>query len=196
MSNANSRFTLVLMLATLALSGCTTFTYHEQKAAGYDKAVSSLRVIWKKTESLPLRITKTAMNVTPLIDPRDRERTSEKVFKVLGILRSGTPQYLVENLRAQGVTVLGKNDPEPEEARLIFKPIGGIGDCSLLDCAGSLNLKVELADVELEKVVWTASFKIGSANTLKDPDESVAQSFYTTLIDKLKRAGLIASQKK
>ncbi len=185
----------VVLVAVIGMSGCTTYLYNEKRAEDYNKNASHIGVVWLTANQLQLRITKIAQGVQPVIGPNDREETSRKVHEVIGILQGNVSKHLVTRLNAEGVTVRKNNDPDPAQASLVFIPRGGIGDCSPLGCMGSVDLQVSFIDAELKKPVWTGYFKVGTSNVISKPDEGIAESFYGTLVGKLKNERLISPRK-
>ena len=163
----------VLVFSFSILGGCTTYVGKVSKDASYNKKITDTVVVWNNSSNIGIQVTrsaKTAPGVQPVISSTDKSDAQKATLQLLNLFAQSMPDIIGQGLTAQHVKLVASNEQASTQLRI--QPIRSDTECAQLGCIYSLWVEVALFDVPLNKVVWSAQFKVGAPFMGKN-DESI-----------------------
>lgn len=177
-----------VMIAVAFLGGCTTYVAKVNKDDAYNKRLVETSVVWIPRADIKTRVTRTAQGVKPAISEKDKSAARQATGELLVLFSKYMPETIGKALVAERVEIVSKYGVASTQLRV--QPILSDTDCAPLGCQHSLWVEVALFDRPLNKVIWSASFKVGAPFPANN-DESVIHNFTSSVIGELKGSRLL-----
>lgn len=181
------KYALVLIAAAL-LGGCTTYVTKVNKDEAYNKRIVEMSVVWVPRVDIKTRVTRAAQGFKPTISEKEKSAAQQAGGELLVLFGKFAPESMGKALAAERVTVVPGNALTSTQLRL--QPLFVDSDCAPLGCQHSLWVEVSLFDKPFNKVVWSASFKVGAPFPTAN-DESVIHNFTASVIRELQGSRLL-----